>query len=282
VVTVDDIEVHKANAPEDSWVTIVEEEKTFDLMNIQGAEVFLGEEEVEAGQYTQIRLEVTKVTVTLDGKEISAKLPSDKLKVVRTWEVKPDDTTILTLDFEADKFVVITGKDQAQVKPVIKLAVSQGERPLKSAPKVTALKHAELALEHAQAMVESADDLVAHTGYAVEATVLEEIQKHAGHAVGFAENVIKHAQLTIDHSQKAIDSPDATDGLKNHARLTIDNAQQTITHAEETKEHAKIAQEATTLEDAKNHTQEALDHANLTKEQADLTLVHAEKAAESS
>ncbi len=42
------------------------------------------------------------------------------------------DTTILTLDFEADKFVVITGNDRAQVKPVLKLLVSQGDRPLKT------------------------------------------------------------------------------------------------------------------------------------------------------
>ena len=281
IVTVDDIEVH-TNAPEDSWITIVKEERTFDLVDIQGAEVFLGQKEVGVGQYTQIRLEVTEVTVTLSGKEISAKLPSGKLKVVRHWEVKPGDTTILTLDFDADKFVVITGKDQAQVKPVIKLVLSQGERPLKSAPKVTALKHAELALEHAQATVESADNLVAHAGYSVNGTDLKEVQTHASHVEELAEQVIKHAQLAIDHSQKAIDSPDATDGLKSHAQLTIDNAQQTVTHAEETKEHAKVAQEATTLEDAKNHAQEALDHANLTKEQADLTLVHAEKAAESS
>ena len=130
-VTVDYIEVHQAGAPEDSWIPVVEEEKTFNLVEIQGAEVFLGEKDVDAGQYTQIRLNVTDVTVVLDDVEISATLPSDKLKVVRNWEVKPDETTILTLDFEADKFVVVTGNDKAQVKPVLKLEVSEGERPLK-------------------------------------------------------------------------------------------------------------------------------------------------------
>ena len=108
------------------------QEKTFDLVAIQGAEVFLGSENVSSGNYTQIRLDVGKVIVTLDGKDITAKLPSDKLKVVRPWEVKSGQKTILTLDFEADKFVNITGNDAVEVKPVFKLDVYQGDRPLKT------------------------------------------------------------------------------------------------------------------------------------------------------
>ena len=145
VVTVNNIQVHKSGADEDSWITVIDSEKTFDLVDIQGAEVFLGDEEVEAGRYTQIRLDVTAVTVTLDGAEVSAELPSDKLKVVSNWEVTAGETTILTLDFEADKFVVVTGASQAdelaavtrssqvQVKPVVKLEVTHGDRPLKTA-----------------------------------------------------------------------------------------------------------------------------------------------------
>ena len=132
VVTTSNIQIHKSDAPDDSWITVVSQEKTFDLVAIQGAEVFLGSENVSSGNYTQIRLDVTKVIVTMNGANITAKLPSDKLKVVGPWEVKAGQKTILTLDFEADAFVVITGTDQAQVKPVIKLAVSQGERPLKT------------------------------------------------------------------------------------------------------------------------------------------------------
>ncbi len=132
LVTAGNIQIHRADAPEDSWITVVSQEKTFDLVAIQGAEVFLGSENVSSGNYTQIRLDVTKVIVTLNGVNITAKLPSDKLKVVGTWEVKAGEKTILTLDFQADTFVVMTGNDTVQVKPVIKLDVSQGERPLKT------------------------------------------------------------------------------------------------------------------------------------------------------
>ena len=132
MVTTRNIQIHKADTPEDSWITVVSQEKTFDLVAIQSAEVFLGSENVSSGNYTQIRLDVTKVIVTLEGKDITAKLPSDKLKVVGPWEVKAGQKTILTLDFEADKFVVITGKDAVEVKPVLKLDVYQGDRPLKT------------------------------------------------------------------------------------------------------------------------------------------------------
>lgn len=130
--TTRNIQIHKADAPEDSWITVVSQEKTFDLVAIQGAEVFLGSENVSSGNYTQIRLDVAKVIVTLEGKDITAKLPSDKLKVVRPWEVKAGQKTILTLDFEADRFVNITGNDAVEVKPVLKLDVYQGDRPLKT------------------------------------------------------------------------------------------------------------------------------------------------------
>ena len=137
MVTLTNIEVHKADSDENSWISVVDGEKTFDLVVIQGAEEFLGQKEIEAGQYTQIRLDVTKVVVTLDGEEIDAKLPSGKIEVVRPWVIEPDSKTILTLDFEANKFVVITGQNSAQVEPVIELEVTKGDRPLKTTEPTT-------------------------------------------------------------------------------------------------------------------------------------------------
>jgi len=136
MVTVANVEVHKSGTPEDSWVQVVGEEKTFDLVSIQGAETFLGQKQIEAGQYTQLRLDVVEVIVVVEGKAIKAKLPGEKLKVVRTWEVDVDDVTILTLDFDADQFVVLTGGNEAQVRPVVKLEIFYGDRPLKAAPAV--------------------------------------------------------------------------------------------------------------------------------------------------
>jgi len=131
LVTTKNIQVHKADAAEDSWITVVSAEKTFDLVVIQGAELSLGQENLAPGKYTQIRFDVTKVVVTQDNKDITAKLPGDRIKVVSPFEIKTGEKTILTLDFEADKFVVVTGNGEAQVKPVIRLGITQGDRPLK-------------------------------------------------------------------------------------------------------------------------------------------------------
>ncbi len=68
MVTTSNIEDHRAgNAEDEGWTTVVGDERTFDLLAIAGAEAFLGDKEVAAGKYTQIRLDVTRVVVTLQG-----------------------------------------------------------------------------------------------------------------------------------------------------------------------------------------------------------------------
>lgn len=131
IVTTDNIQVHKAGAEEQSWTTVVDEKRTFDLVAIQGMEVFWGQHELEAGKYTEIRLDVTEVKVVIHGEEVAAELPGDKLRIMWPWEIRENEKTILTLDFDADKFVVVTG-NTAEVRPVIGLEVSQGDRPLKT------------------------------------------------------------------------------------------------------------------------------------------------------
>jgi hypothetical protein len=131
MVTANNIQVHNAAAAEDTWVTLIDKAITFDLVAIQGVEMLLGTKDIAEGKYTQIRLDVSKVVVTIQGKDYDAKLPGEKLKVVQPWEIKAGQKTILTLDFDADKFVVVTGQNDVQVKPVIKLDVTQGDRPLK-------------------------------------------------------------------------------------------------------------------------------------------------------
>jgi hypothetical protein len=123
-VTVSRIEVQKADSEgESGWVPVVEMETKFDLVAVTGIEEVLGTSEFEPGQYGQIRMEVVEVTVTYQGRDIEANVPSSTLKVVRGFEVEAGVTTILTLDFDADKSVVITGAGPVQVKPVVKLLV---------------------------------------------------------------------------------------------------------------------------------------------------------------
>lgn len=119
-VTVSGVEVHMADAAEDSWVTFSSEKKTFDLMQLHGVSELIGEKELEEGQYTQIRLSVTKAELELeDGNKAEVEVPSEKIKVVREFTIGDNQTTELTIDFDPES-VKLAG-DKYKMTPVLKL-----------------------------------------------------------------------------------------------------------------------------------------------------------------
>ena len=139
LVTVSAVEVHKAAVEQEQqqvqegegeWLTldIIAEANPFDLLKIKGVEEVLAVDEMAAGKYTQIRLTIDRVEVALGGGEPEeAKLPSGELKIVHPFDVVEGETTVLLLDFDAEKSVTVAGKDNIIVKPVVKLAVKEGK-----------------------------------------------------------------------------------------------------------------------------------------------------------
>jgi len=126
IVSVDDIQVHKAGAEEDGeWLTVIDVKKTFDLLALSGVEEVLGSKSIEATEYNNIRMDVLSVTVTIDGEEKAATVTSGKLKLVAHFKVEANGKTILTLDFDADRSVVVTGTGEVLFKPVIKVLVRE-------------------------------------------------------------------------------------------------------------------------------------------------------------
>ncbi len=127
VVYLEKIEVHKVSGEEGEWITIIDAPPSFDLLDVLGGitEV-LGAVETQAGSFTQIRMDVTKVEViTVDGDEITATVPGGKLKIVRPFNVESGVKTILTLDFDGDKSLILTGEGKAIFKPVVKLSIEK-------------------------------------------------------------------------------------------------------------------------------------------------------------
>jgi anti-sigma-K factor RskA len=135
-ITFDNITVHRAGDGDSGgeWIVVAENlNKTFDLLQLGGVGDLLGEDEIQAGQYTQIRVGVVSVEVVIDGvtEKVAlepaedAVLPSGELKLVRPFEVKADETTVITIDFDisADKSVVFAGGEWI-FKPTIKLDVT--------------------------------------------------------------------------------------------------------------------------------------------------------------
>ena len=111
------------------WYTIVNESQTFDLIALQDVKELLGQKNLSAGKYTQIRLTVEKAEITINNSgEIEVhdlKIPSNKVKLIKSFWIYEDETTVLTLDFDVYESVHKAGKDKYIMRPTIKVIQAQ-------------------------------------------------------------------------------------------------------------------------------------------------------------
>jgi hypothetical protein len=151
-VDIANLEIHRDEGP---WETVAVEMEPFDLKALEGIEAFLASQIVEAGRYTQIRLDVETVTIVVGEEEHDAKVPSGKIKLVGTFEVAEGETTEITLDFVGKESVHVTGNGQYIFKPVIKLLLPKGqdkpEKPEKLEATLEATDDAAAEVSEAQA-----------------------------------------------------------------------------------------------------------------------------------
>lgn len=126
-VVIDSIEVHKVVSGEPGeWISVEPVVLSFDLVTLIGVSEFLGSVEVTAGSFTQIRVGVSSVEVNGE----PATLPSGTLRIVRPFEVREGMITMLELDFNGEKSVVITGRGRFIFKPVVRLQVELSSPPV--------------------------------------------------------------------------------------------------------------------------------------------------------
>jgi len=129
-VDVANLEVHKAGG---TWQTIQLDMEPFDLKAIVDLPAFLADNIVEAGIYTQIRLDVASVIVetgTQEPYEIhQAEVPSGKIRLVGAFEVIEGGETQITIDFNGEKSLNVTGNDKYIFKPVVKLLIPDSAKP---------------------------------------------------------------------------------------------------------------------------------------------------------
>jgi hypothetical protein len=123
-VTVKNIQVQKAGAPKGSdWFTVIEGKKTFDLVGLEQGEEVLGDKMLAEGLYSRVQLDVVSVKVTLKGQEKPAKVASERLKEIRSFDIDMAKVAILTLDFDVAKSLVVAESGEIQFKPVVRLLV---------------------------------------------------------------------------------------------------------------------------------------------------------------
>ncbi len=133
-VTISEVKVHKAdenagenlgeNAEEDGngeWFTVNDNEQQFDLKAIENVSEFLGSATLEAGKYTQIRLKVENSSLISDGELYQLTIPSNSQKLVNAFNIEGNETTILTLDFDAEESIHKTGNNNYIMRPTIKV-----------------------------------------------------------------------------------------------------------------------------------------------------------------
>lgn len=123
LITISQVNVHYAgtNDTNGSWITIVNESESFDLIQLQNATVFLGGNDLAAGWYTQIRLFIESALVKIDGVQYNLKIPSKKIKLITPFLVQDNQTLTLTLDFDIQKSVHKTGNHKYIMRPTIKV-----------------------------------------------------------------------------------------------------------------------------------------------------------------
>lgn len=131
-VTVSQIDIHRAGDEEEGeWLSIeITGDSTFGLLQFQASDLeeLLAEAEIGVGGYTQVRLILGTVDITIgDGSEPPEfVLPGGELKFVHPFEIFEGETTILLLDFDADKSIIETGAGKIIFKLVVKLIIKQG------------------------------------------------------------------------------------------------------------------------------------------------------------
>ena len=124
IITISSVEVHRGSAGTNDtgeWYTVVEEQRTYDLIAIKDIKEFLGSANLTSGIYTQIRLHVAEAYATIDDINYTLIVPSESIKLVSGFWINESRTTTLTLDFDADTSIHKTGNDQYIFQPTIRV-----------------------------------------------------------------------------------------------------------------------------------------------------------------
>lgn len=135
-ITISKIQVHLAgedDVTEGGWIEcglIDGWDIEYNLKDLKNIPILLSNEDLKTGRYTQIRLFITDPNIILiNGSEdaIILVIPSADqtgIKLIHPFEIIENETTELTIDFDAEKSVVKTDNGEYILKPVIKVTSS--------------------------------------------------------------------------------------------------------------------------------------------------------------
>ncbi|OHD20273.1 MAG: hypothetical protein A2086_05780 [Spirochaetes bacterium GWD1_27_9] len=130
-VNFDKVEVAMSGESNAEWITINQDAGIIDLLALNNGKLQeLGVKDLSAGQYNQIRIAVSSVSITLKDDTVidSSKihLASNTIKLVKPFTLTNGITTELIVDFDANHSIIKTGSTPSQysytITPVTRLA----------------------------------------------------------------------------------------------------------------------------------------------------------------
>lgn len=131
-ITLSGIRIHKSNAPETSWISVVEYPTVVDLIQLRDTQMskLIGSLNLPVGDYTQIRFQVDRADITLaDGSTYNVSIPSKEVKVVGGFNIQEGYTLALTLDFDSGASINESSGEYT-LRPTVKVTTEQTPIPV--------------------------------------------------------------------------------------------------------------------------------------------------------
>lgn len=127
-VTITDVSVHSPGA---APYSVLNEPRTLNLLDFQnGVSTLLGDINLAAGRYTQIRLEVSEGWVESEGEGFAVFVPSGVVRLNRPFDICADGEVEILLDFDAEKSLRYNpGRNEFRLQPVVKVADMSADCP---------------------------------------------------------------------------------------------------------------------------------------------------------
>jgi len=123
-IVITEVSVHKAGSDTSSgWVVVNNSTRTYNLLSLtNGSASIIGESNLDAGMYTQVRLKIgAGSNVVVGGVQFALDVSSNsEVKLNHPFTVSANAVCGLTVDFDADKSVHVTGTTQFKLNPVIR------------------------------------------------------------------------------------------------------------------------------------------------------------------
>jgi hypothetical protein len=119
--------VHYNGKPEDSWVELKSNPGVYDLLTLRNnvTTIIADDEEIPLGKISQIRLVLgNNNSVVTEGQSHALTIPSSStsgLKINVHETVRRNDNIVITLDFDAEQSVNLSGNGEFIMNPVIKV-----------------------------------------------------------------------------------------------------------------------------------------------------------------